>query len=152
MKKSYICHEADPDHWGGIQVAGLRLLKESELELYRELMPEDEDRQDEWEAVIKDPGKYVSLLVGQMDDEEQREERDEENYYDCSEWEQTTQNYFLSYHEVKAHLRWVASRPAEAEAYKRFQVSDCIRRTSFCLVTNRSLIKCCLGVVQSAGG
>ena len=72
MKKSYICHEADPDYWGGIQVAGLRLLKESELELYRELIPEDEDRQDEWEAAIKNPGKHVSLLVGQMDDEEQR--------------------------------------------------------------------------------
>jgi hypothetical protein len=126
-------------------------LKESELELYRELMPEDDNRQVEWEEAIKDPGKCVSLLVGQMDDEEQREERDEENYYDCSEWEQTTQGYFLSYHEVKAHLLWVASRPAEAEAYKRFQVSDCVRRTSFCLVTNRSLIKCCLGVVQSAG-
>ena len=131
VKKSYICHEADPDHWGGIQVAGLRLLKQSELDRYRELMPEDDGRQDEWEAAIKDPGKFVSLLVGQIDDEEQREERDEENHYDCSEWEQTTQNYFLSYHEVKAHLRWVASRPAEAEAYKRFQVSDCIRRTSF---------------------
>jgi hypothetical protein len=85
-------------------------------------MPGDEDLQDEWVAVISDPGKYVTLLVGQIDDEEQREERDEENFYDCSEWEQTTQSYYLSYHEVKAHLRWVASRPAEAEAYKRFQV------------------------------
>ena len=107
-------------------------MKGSELKLYRELMPEDGDRQDEWKAAIRDPGKYVSLLVGQMDDEEQREVRDEDNFYDCSEWEQTTQSYFLSYHEVKAHLRWIASRPAEAEAYKRFQVSDCVRRTSFC--------------------
>ena len=63
-------------------------------------------------------------MVGQIDAEEQREEADKENYYDCSEWEQTTQNFFLSYHEVRAHLRWVASRPAEAEAYKRFQVCD----------------------------
>ena len=89
-------------------------------------MPYDKDRQDEWEAVIdNDTKKYVSLLVGQMDDEEQRAERDEENYHDTSEWEQTTKNYFLSYHEVKAHLRWVASRPAEAEASKRFQVGGC---------------------------
>ena len=136
VKKSYICHEADPDHWGGIQVAGLRLLQQAELDRYRELMPEDDGRQEEWEAAIKDPGKCVSLLVGQMDDEEQREERDEENYYDCSEWEQTTQGYFLSYHEVKAHLLWVASRPAEAEAYKRFQVSDCVRQTSLCYEPN----------------
>ena len=126
MKKSCVCHEADPDHWGGIRVAGLRLLKDSELELYRELMPKDEDRQGEWKAAIEDPGKYVTLLVGQVDEEEQREERDEENHYDCSEWEQTTQSYFLSYHEVRAHLQWAASRPAEAEAYKRFQVGECL--------------------------
>jgi hypothetical protein len=107
------------------------------LDCYRELILEDDVRQDEWFAAINDPGKYVSLLVGQMDDEEQRAERDEENYNDCSEWEQTTHNYFLSYHEVKAHLRWVASRPAEAEAYKRFQVSDLYAPISF--VMNQSL-------------
>ena len=85
-------------------MASFGLLTRSELERYRELMPDDEDLQDEWEAAIDDPKKYVSLLVGQMDDEEQRAEKDEENYHDCSEWEQTTKNYFLSYHEVKAHL------------------------------------------------
>ena len=113
-------------------MAGLRLLRQSELNRYRKLIPEDEDRQDEWFAAIGNPGKWVNLLVGQMDDEEQRAERDEENHYDCSEWGLTTQNHFLSYHEVKAHLRWVASKPAEAEAYKRFQVSDCVHRILFC--------------------
>ena len=124
VRKSYRCHEADPNLWGGIQIAGLQLLTRPKLDQYRELMPDDENRQDEWEAVIGDPPKCVTLVVGQIDAEEQREEADEENYYDCSEWEQTTQNFFLSYHEVRAHLRWVVSRPAEAEAYKRFQVCD----------------------------
>ena len=124
----------------------------SELDRYHELMPDDEDLQDEWFAAIEDPGKYVSLLVGQMDDEEQRAEKDEENYHDCSEWEQTTQNYFLSYHEVKAHLRWVASRPAEAEAYKRFQVGDCM--CLFPYVKNLSLIHLMFrsGTVTGGGG
>ena len=44
-------------------------------------MPDKEDLQDKWFAAIDDPGKYVSLLVGQMDDEEQRAEN-----HDCSEW------------------------------------------------------------------
>jgi hypothetical protein len=102
-------------------------------------MLDDEDRQVEWEAVIdNDTKKYVSLLVGQMDDEEQRAEKDEENYYDSSEWDQTTKNYFLSYHEVQAHLRWIASQPAEAEAYKRFQVGNYLRLFPF--VRNLSLI------------
>jgi len=119
-------------------VAGQGLLTRSELERYRKLIPGDKDCQDEWEAAIADPKKYVSLLVGQMDDEEQRADRDKENYHDCSEWEQTTQNYFLLYHEVKAHLRWVALRPDEAEAYKRFQVGDCM--CLFPYVKNLSLI------------
>ena len=138
VRKSYLCHEADPNFWGGIRIAGLRLLTRTALDRYRELMPDDENHQDEWEAVISDPEKYVSLLVGQIDAEEQREEADEENYYNCSEWEQTTRNYFLSYHEVRAHLHWVASRPAEAEAYKRFQVCDCMRLFHF--VMKQSLI------------
>ena len=104
VRKSYVCHEAEPNYWEGIQTAGKALLTDVELALYRKLIPGDKDRQDEWYTVITDPPKYVSLLVGQQDDEEQRAERDEENYQDCSEWEETTQNYFLSYHELKAHL------------------------------------------------
>ena len=104
-------------------MAGFGLLTRPELDRYRELIPDDKDLQDEWEAAIDDPKKYVTLLVGQKNDDEQRAESDEENYHDPFEAEQTTQNYFLAYHEVKAHLRFVASRPAEAEAYKRFQVS-----------------------------
>jgi hypothetical protein len=53
-----------------------------ELEQYCDLIPGDEDRQGEWDAVISDPTKYVSLVVGQLDDEEQRAETDKENYYD----------------------------------------------------------------------
>ncbi len=139
VRKSYICHEADPHVWEGIQIAGLRLLTCTELDRYCELMPDNEDRQYKWEAVINDDTKkYVSLLVGKMDDEEQCAERDEDNYHDCSEWEQTTQNYFLSYHEVRAPLRWVALKPAKAEAYKQFQVGDCMHLCHF--VMNQSLI------------
>jgi hypothetical protein len=72
---------------------------------------------------MDDPEKYVSLLVGQKNDDEQRAEPDEENWHDTFDWELTTHNYFCAYHEVKAHLQWVAARPADAEAYKRFQVS-----------------------------
>ena len=105
-------------------MAGLGLLTRPELDRYRELIPDDKDLQDEWEAAIDDPEKYVSLLVGQMDDDEQRAETDKEDYHKPSEWEWTTKNYFLAYHEVKAHLRWVGLMPAKAEAYRWFQVGD----------------------------
>ena len=138
---------------GGIQFACLQLLTQSELDRYCRLMPDNEDCQVEWEAVINDDTKkYVSLLVGQMDDEEQRAEKDKENYHDTSEWDQTTQNFFLFYHEVKAHLRWIASRPAEAEAYKRFQVGDCMHLLSFCHEPIAHPFNNVIGLAQSAGG
>ena len=123
MRKSYYCHEADPLVWLDIRLSGRDLLPRRELERYRDLIPGDEDLQNEWDAVVGDPEKYVSLLIGQKGDDEQRAESDEENHHDTSDAKQTTQNFFLAYHEVTAHLRFVASRPAEAVAYKRFQVS-----------------------------
>ena len=131
-------------------MAGLDLLRRSELDRYRELIPDNKDCQDEWEAAIDDPKKYVSLLVGQMDDDEQRADLDEENYHDPSELEGATNSYFLAYHESKAQLKWVLSRPAEAEAYKRFQVSDCLRSISLSGTCHSSVYS--LDVVQSAGG
>ena len=131
-------------------MAGLDLLTRSELDRYRELIPDNEDRQDKREVAIDDPEKYVSLLVGQMDDDEQRAELNEENYHNPSKWERTTKSYFLAYHEVKAHLKWVLSRPDEAEAYTRFQVSDCLRSISLSGTCCSSVYS--LDVVQSEGG
>ena len=74
MRKSYECHEADPLVWLDIRLSGRALLPSRELERYRDLIPDDEDLQDKWEAAVDDPGKYVSLLIGQKDDEEQRAE------------------------------------------------------------------------------
>ena len=151
VKKLYCCHEADPHVWEGIKMAGLCLLMRSESDQYRELIPDNKDCQVEWESAIDDPKKYVSFLVGQMDDDEKRVEADKENYHEPSEWEQTTKNYFLAYHEVKAHLNWVSLRPAEAGAYRRFQVSECLRFISLS-GTCCSSVSYSLGVVQSAGG
>jgi hypothetical protein len=104
-------------------MSGFALLTRRELERYRDLIPDNKDLQVEWEAAVDDPVKYVSLLIGQKDDEEQRAESDEENYHDPFEAEQEKQNYFLAYHQVRAHLQYIASRPANAKSYKRFQVS-----------------------------
>ena len=98
-------------------MSSLALLTRRELEQYCELIPENGDRQDKWEAAMDDPEKYVSLLVGQKNNDEQQAESDEEYWHDTFDWERTTQNYVLAYHEVKAHLQWVPARPAEAEAY-----------------------------------
>jgi hypothetical protein len=46
-------------------------------------------------------------------------------WHDSSASEQTLQNYFLAYHELKAPVQWLVLRPADAEAYKRFQVGKC---------------------------
>jgi hypothetical protein len=86
----------------------------------------EEDLQDEWEAAVTHPSKYVNLLVGQRNDEDLRAESDEENHYDSGPWDRVTKNYFLAYHQVKAHMHWVALRPDEAENLRRFQVRACV--------------------------
>ncbi len=72
------------------------------------------------------PGKYVNLLVGQLDNNEIRAERDEENHDNEEPHAQVTKNYFLAYHQVMAHASWVASRPEETESLRRFQVRTCV--------------------------
>ena len=146
----YLCHEADPQVWGEIQLAGLALLTRHELDRYRDLIPEEEDRQDKWDAYMDDPEKYVTLLVGQCNDEEQRAAADEENWHISSPWERTMQNYFLAYHEVKAHIQWLASRPAEAEAYKWFQVGKCACFAYVSFTCHSHILS--LGVVHPASG
>jgi hypothetical protein len=71
-------------------------------------------------------GKYVNLLVGQQTDKDQRTETDEENYYNNLLWEQKTMSCFMAYYQVKAQTHYFASRPDEAEHYKKFQVRTCV--------------------------
>ncbi len=72
------------------------------------------------------PDKYVNLLVGQLNNNDLRAERDEENHYDSEPWDLVTKNFFLAYRQVKAQARWFVLRPDKAEHYKRFQVRTCV--------------------------
>jgi hypothetical protein len=104
----------------------LQLLPRRELERYRDKFPDKSNLQDEWKTAVTHPGKYVNLLVGQLDSKDLRAERDEENHYNSEPWDQVTKNFFLAYHQVKAQARWFALRPDEAEHHKRFQVRTCV--------------------------
>ena len=72
MTKLYVCYKTNPRVWGGIQMAGLALLTRCELERYRDFIPEDKDLQEECDVAMGDPEKYVSLLVGQKNGDEQQ--------------------------------------------------------------------------------
>jgi hypothetical protein len=120
MEKLNKCFETNPDTWRAVNGYGLQLLLLCELERYRDKFPNEEDLQDEWKTAVTHPGKYVNLLVGQLDNEDLGAERDEENHYDSKPWDRVTKNFFLAYHQVKAQACWFVSRPDEAEHYKRF--------------------------------
>ncbi len=120
------CFETDPDAWRAVNDWGLQLLLLPNLVRYRHLLLMEEDLQDEWEAVVTHSGKYVNLLVGQRNDKDLRAESDKENHYDSGPWDRATKNYFLAYHQVKAHVHWVASRSNEAENLRRFQLRACV--------------------------
>jgi hypothetical protein len=126
MEKLNKCFEMDPNAWRAVNECGLQLLLLPDLACYRCFLPMEEDLQNEWEAAMKHPGKYVNLLVRQGNDKDLRAERDEENHYDSGSWDRVMKNYFLAYHQVKAHTRWVALRPDEAENLRRFQVRTCV--------------------------
>jgi hypothetical protein len=96
------------------------------LEHYCDKFPDEKDLQDKWKKAVTHPGKYVNLLVGQLDNNDLRMERDEENHYNSEPWDLVTKNFFLAYHHVKAQAHWFASRPDEAEHCKRFQVRTCV--------------------------
>ncbi len=68
-------------------------------------------------------------------------EKDEENYHDNEEWDQVHKNYFLAYHQAKAHARWCASRPDEAEHLNRFQVRTWVR--FFCIYKQTANLTSC---------
>ena len=78
--------------------------------------------QNEWSAAVNNSGKCVNLLVEQCDAEDQRVEKDKENWYDSVLWERITQNYYLAYHQATAHVCLLLTRPDEAKHYKRIQV------------------------------
>ncbi len=120
------CFETNQDEWRAVNRDGLKLLAEKDLKQYLKKFPNEEDIQEDWSAVIRLPGKYINLLVGQQTNEDIRKEMDEENYYDDDEWDQVHKNYFLAYHQAKAHAHWCASRPDEAEHLNRFQVRTCV--------------------------
>ena len=70
--KACLCHKTKPYAWGQVQLAGLKLLTHCELEQYHKLIPDKEDCQDKWDVALDDPVKYVILLFGQCNNEEQQ--------------------------------------------------------------------------------
>ncbi len=126
MEKSNKCFETNPDAWRAVNGYGLQLLSHCNLERYCDKFPDDKDLQDKWKKAVTHPGKYVNLLVGQLNNKDLRAERVKENHYDSEPWDRVTKNFFLAYHQVKAQSRWFALRPNEAEHYKRFQVRTCV--------------------------
>jgi len=141
VAKSYECHEADPSGWNLIRDAGKKLLTAGELRRYRKYCPGDIDMQDAWDAAVTSPVKYVQLVIGQKGEDDLREESDDENYWSPFEGDQERQNYFLAYHQVEAHLRYIAERPAEAQEFRRFQVSPL---TMLCVILLISVTNQCL--------
>ncbi len=92
--------------------------------------------QRDWDAAVTSPVKYVQLMIGQKGEDDLQEDSDDENYWPPFEGDQERQNYFLAYHQVEAHLRYIVERPAEAQAFRRFQVSPL---TILCVLLIRSV-------------
>ena len=51
----------NPDNWMEVNEDGLQLLSLLDLKRYRNEFPNEENLQNEWEAAVTNPGKYVNL-------------------------------------------------------------------------------------------
>jgi hypothetical protein len=80
VEKSKNCFEMNSDAWRAVNGYGLQLLSHCKLERYCYKFPNEKDLQDEWKKAMTHPGKYVNLLVGQLNNNDLRVERDEENH------------------------------------------------------------------------
>ena len=121
-----MCFETNPGAWRAISRHGLQLLLLCELGPYGDKFPDEEDLQGKWKKTVTHPGKYVNLLVRQLDNNDLRAGRGKENHYNSKSWDRVTKNFFLAYHQVKAQVHLFASKPNDAEHYKRFQVKTCV--------------------------
>ena len=119
--KSYECFELDPVDWEMIQECCKEILTPDGLEEYQKLFEEEEDLQMQWEAAVDHPPLGVGLLIGQLDEDDNRDMNDNENHYDTSLYDQMKKNLFKAYHMVKAHMRYLEERPDEVVHFKRFQ-------------------------------
>ena len=122
LVKSYICYKLDPGDWEMIWDACKEILTPEGLEEYQGLFEEEEDLQVQWEAAVEHPSLGVGLLIGQLDDEDLRAIDNGENYHDRGNYDAMKKNYFLAYHQVEAHRRFLEENPDEVVHFRRFQL------------------------------
>ena len=70
LVKSYECNKMDNVDWEFIRDACKEMLTPDGLELYQKLFQDKEDMQMEWEVAVDHPALGVSLLIGQLNDED----------------------------------------------------------------------------------
>ena len=104
---------------------GLQLLSKHNLKHFHHKFPDEDGLQDEWEAAVPCPSKYVKLLVGQSDEEDLRVERDKENYFDNEYWDQVAKNFFLAIIRPRHMHVGVRQDPMKWSTIK-FQVKTCV--------------------------
>jgi hypothetical protein len=76
VEKLNKCFKTNLGAWKAINGYGLQLLLLRDLEHYHDKFLGEKDLQDEWKKAVTHPGKYDNLLVGQLDDNDLRAERD----------------------------------------------------------------------------
>ena len=112
----------DPFDWGSIREACQELLTPKVLEEYQQLFDDEEDLQMEWEAAVEHPALGVSPLIGQLDDEDLWARNNKDNFHNTSLHDMIKKKFFIAYHQVEAHKRFLKENPEEVAHFQRFQV------------------------------
>jgi hypothetical protein len=76
----------------------------------------------QWKAAVGHEPLGVSLVLGQLGHDDMRALDDSDNWEDTSYYDEMKKNVFLSYHQVKAHKRFMEENPDEVVHFRRFQL------------------------------
>ena len=85
-------------------------------------MYEEENLQNAWYAAVEHHELGVSLVLGQLGDDDMRALDDSENWEDTSYYDDMKKNVFLAHHMVRAHKRFLEENPEEVVHFMRFQL------------------------------
>ena len=123
-------YEADCLDWQSVIDDGNELLCKADMLQFKELcdnnymLCEDEYHlYNEWTQVTEAGPRYVSIMYGQITDEDEQAWNKDESRFDDSSDNDRRQAFFLAHHQMLAHHQWLSYHPEEAALFQNFKVS-----------------------------
>jgi hypothetical protein len=122
-------YESNLVDWQQVVEIGRHLLTMQDMERFEEMCKDgllglgDYGLFEDWSDINRSRGGYIRIRDGLILVGEIQEMNDEENFYNNGPYQAHVRGFFLAYHQVVAHHRWLLFRPTDLERHREFEVS-----------------------------